>query len=206
MSRSILGLKGAGEWHMLRSLLPDLKGKRMLDLGCGYGWHCKYAIEQGASQVVGIDLSEKMIQKAKEINADERIDYHVMAVEDFDYAKQPFDAVLSSLTLHYIESFDNVCCKVSNCLKIGDDFVFSVEHPIFTAYETQEWYTDVHGRPMHWPVGNYFHEGVRTANFLGKQVQKYHKTLTTYIQALLSNDFEIVNLIEPHLTLICWNK
>ena len=44
----------------LRKLLPDFKDKRVLDLGCGYGWHCIYAMEHGASSVVGVDISHKM--------------------------------------------------------------------------------------------------------------------------------------------------
>ena len=39
MSRSVEGLKGAGEWHILQKMLPDFTGKRILDLGCGFGWH-----------------------------------------------------------------------------------------------------------------------------------------------------------------------
>ena len=48
MSRSTDGLKGAGEWHELQKLLPDFLGKDVLDLGCGFGWHCKYAVDRGA--------------------------------------------------------------------------------------------------------------------------------------------------------------
>lgn len=197
MSRSVMGLKGAGEWHALRGLLPNMKGKRMLDLGCGYGWHCKYAVDQGAAVVVGIDLSEKMIQKAREINADPRIDYRVMSVEDFDYTSQKVDVVLSSLTFHYIGSFDGICKDVSRCLNSGGEFIFSVEHPIFTAHGTQEWYRNALGVTEHWPVDNYFSEGLRTTNFLGEEVHKYHRTLTTYIGKLLSNGFAITDLIEP---------
>ena len=47
MSRSRLGLAGAGEWRELEKLLPPFEGKRVLDLGCGYGWHCKYAADHG---------------------------------------------------------------------------------------------------------------------------------------------------------------
>lgn len=197
MTRSVMGLKGAGEWHILRQLLPNLEGKKMLDLGCGYGWHCKYAVEQGASSVVGIDLSEKMIHKAQEINADSRIDYRVMAVEDFNYHTEQFDVVLSSLTFHYLRSFDTICKDVHQCLNRGGEFIFSVEHPVFTAYGTQEWYKNEKGEIKHWPVDNYFHEGIRCTNFLGEQVHKYHKTLTTYINGLLNNGFELLNLIEP---------
>ena len=40
MTRSEKGLEGAGEWPALKRLLPDFRGKRVLDMGCGYGWHC----------------------------------------------------------------------------------------------------------------------------------------------------------------------
>lgn len=197
MSRSQEGLKGAGEWHVLRSLLPNLQNKQILDLGCGYGWHCKYAVEQGAAGVMGIDLSQKMIQKAQQINADPRIEYRVSAVEDFEYPAAQFDVVLSSLTFHYIPSFDTVCKNVFRTLRPGGSFIFSVEHPIFTAQGKQEWIRNNAGENLHWPVDNYFHEGMRHSCFLGEEVQKYHKTLTTYIDGLLTNGFSLNRLIEP---------
>ena len=64
MSRSEKGLAGAGEWPVLQAMLPDFTLKQVLDLGCGYGWHCRYAMENGASSVLGIDLSEKMLNQA----------------------------------------------------------------------------------------------------------------------------------------------
>ena len=57
MNRSKEGLKGAGEWSELKKVLPDFNGKTVLDLGCGYGWHCKYAVDNGASYVIGTDIS-----------------------------------------------------------------------------------------------------------------------------------------------------
>ena len=57
MSRSQYGLEGAGEWHQLEPMFPELSGKAVLDLGCGYGWHCKYASDHGAASVLGIDQS-----------------------------------------------------------------------------------------------------------------------------------------------------
>ena len=66
MSRSQKGLSGAGEWETFKKVLPDFKGKRVLDLGCGYGWHCIYSMENGASSVIGVDLSRKMLKVAKE--------------------------------------------------------------------------------------------------------------------------------------------
>ena len=75
MSRSQQGLAGAGEWETLRKLLPDFKDKRVLDLGCGYGWHCIYAMEHGASSVVGVDISHKMLEVAKEKTHFPQVEY-----------------------------------------------------------------------------------------------------------------------------------
>jgi len=197
MSRSVQGLKGAGEWHVLKNMLPDFSGKRVLDLGCGFGWHCRYAVEHGAINALGIDLSENMIRVAKEKNSLPQIEYRSMAIEDYDYPSENFDVVISSLTFHYLESFDDICLKISRCLTAGGTFVFSVEHPIFTAYGNQDWFYDHEGKKLHWPVDKYFFEGKRKATFLGESVIKYHKTLTTYIDGLQKNGFIITGIQEP---------
>lgn len=102
MPRSVEGLKGAGEWHVLKTMLPDFKGKRVLDLGCGFGWHCQYAIRQGASKALGIDISEKMLEEARKKNASPLIDYRCMPIEDFEFEPDTFEVVISSLTFHYL--------------------------------------------------------------------------------------------------------
>lgn len=73
LSRSVQGLDGAPEWSSIRSILPDLQGKKVVDLGCGYGWFCRSAREQGAAQVLGMDFSEKMLGKAKEMTKIRRL-------------------------------------------------------------------------------------------------------------------------------------
>lgn len=199
MQRSVEGLKGAGEWHVLRKMLPDFKDKRVLDLGCGFGWHCRYAIEQGAKSVVGVDISEKMLTEARKNTPNAAIEYICAAVEDIDFPPDSFDIVISSLAFHYIESFEDICSKINACLVNGGDFVFSVEHPVFTSYGTQDWYYDESGNRLHWPVDNYFMECLRKTNFLGEEVAKYHKTVTTYVNGLIKSGFQIAALVEPEV-------
>jgi SAM-dependent methyltransferase len=200
MPRSIGGLEAAGEWPAFRTLLPDLQGKRVLDLGCGYGWHCRYAREQGASSVVGVDLSEKMLEKARESTDDAAIEYRRMAIENSDFAAEEFDVVLSSLAFHYVERFDVVCQKVYRFLKAGGSFVFSVEHAIFTALAAQDWYYGPDGERQHWPVDNYQEEGARLTRFLGHDVVKYHRTIETYVNSLIDAGFTLTRLVEPQPT------
>ncbi|PTS96161.1 SAM-dependent methyltransferase [Pedobacter sp. HMWF019] len=197
MNRSQKGLEGAGEWYVLKTMLPDLNGKDVLDLGCGFGWHCKYAIENGAKSVIGLDISEKMLEKAKQINSLDGIKYDNVALEDVVYPPDTFDVVFSSLTFHYIQSFEKLIQNIYQFLKPGGYLVFSVEHPIFTAEGKQDWAYNEAGEKLYWPVDDYFNEGKRQTEFLGEKVLKYHRTLSTYLNVLLKEGFKVMEIKEP---------
>ncbi len=197
MNRSINGLKGAGEWEELKKLLPSFEDKKILDLGCGYGWHCKYAVDNGASYVIGTDISRKMLDIAKEKNNHKNIEYIQGAMEDLTFKGQSFDVIISSLAFHYIKDFDPLVENISKWLKKDGEFIFSVEHPVFTSYGTQDFIYDEEGNIICFPVDNYYYEGKRETAFLGEKVIKYHRTITTYISILLKNNFIIKNIIEP---------
>lgn len=197
MDRSIYGLSGAGEWTSLQSMLPGFKGKYVLDLGCGYGWHCKYAIDQGAAFVLGCDLSEKMLEIAKTKNNDTKIEYQCTAIEDLHLPQTSFDLVISSLAIHYIEDYRALINNIHLWLRDGGEFIFSVEHPIFTAEGSQDWIYNDQGEVEHFPVDNYSLEGKRHTHFLGEPITKYHRTLTTYLNTLLENGFTLQQVCEP---------
>lgn len=197
MLRSQKGLQGAGEWSELRKILPVFQGKSVLDLGCGYGWHCRYAAEHNAAKVLGTDISEKMLSTARRINAAPQIEYRRAAMEDLQFAAGTFDVVLSSLAFHYVKDFVPLVANIFDWLRPDGSFVFSVEHPVFTAYGTQDWYYDQDGKILHFPVDNYYYEGQREAIFLGEKVIKYHRTLTSYLNTLLCSGFVLEHVIEP---------
>lgn len=195
MSRSRDGLRSAGEWHQLKLLFPSLEGKTVLDLGCGYGWHCKYAAEQGAVRVLGLDLSRKMIEAAKERNAGEQIEYQICGIEEYGYPENEWDCVVSNLALHYIEKIERVFQNVHRTLKRDGVFLFNIEHPVFTAGVGQDWIYTSGGTPKYWPVDNYFVPGERKTRFLGCEVKKQHHTLTQILMGLLNQGFEL-NAVE----------
>ena len=197
MSRSELGLEGAGEWPALKAMLPDFRGCRVVDLGCGYGWHCRWAIDHGASSVLGIDQSEKMLKRAAELTESSQIEYRHLALEDYEYPAQDADIVLSSLVFHYVEDWDHLLDNIVRTLKDSGVLVFSVEHPVFTAEGSQQWLTDAQGKTLCWPVDRYFEEGWREAVFLGETMTKFHRTLTTYLSSLLDRGMVIEAVCEP---------
>jgi len=197
MPRSTGGLKEAGEWPALRAMLPVLQGKRVLDLGCGFGWHCRYAREQGASTVLGLDISEKMLERAREMSDDPAISYRCLAMEDIEFTAGEFDVVISSLAFHYIQDLEEVYRHIHHCLVPGGAFILSFEHPIFTARSAQDWHYGAEGERLHWPVDDYQSEGPRVANFLETEVVKYHRTVATHLNLLIGAGFTIKELCEP---------
>ena len=190
-------LSGAGEWRQFQKFMPDFRGKRVLDLGCGYGWHCRYAAENGAASVLGTDISQKMLRRAEEMSVGTGIRYRRKAMEDLEFPDESFDIVLSSLAFHYVRDFFRLLEKINSWLVPEGKLVFSVEHPVFTAYGNQDWYRDEQGNILHFPVDRYFFEGKRDAVFLGEKVIKYHRTLTTYLNGLLQSGFSLEQVVEP---------
>lgn len=184
MPRSKQGLEAAGEWHQLKPLFPPLAGKSVLDLGCGYGWHCKYAETQGATEILGVDVSQKMIAEAQARNSGGKISYRVCGMEQYAYPENRWDCVVSNLALHYIKNLEPIFKKVYETLKPGGVFLFNIEHPVFTAGVQQEWIYTEDGKPKYWPVDGYFIPGERKTHFLGCDVIKYHHTLTQILMGL----------------------
>lgn len=190
------GLDKAGEWYMFKTLIPDVKDMTILDLGCGYGWHSKYLINSGASKVIAIDGSERMLVKARKINSDPNIEYMHMAIESYDYPIETFDVVISNLALHYIEDLDQIYEKVNRTLKKGGYFIFNIEHPTFTSGINEDFIYDENGKALYYPIDDYFKEGIRDTLFLDHHVLKYHHTLETIINGLIKSGFNIESLLE----------
>ncbi|VEA67342.1 Malonyl-CoA O-methyltransferase BioC [Serratia plymuthica] len=195
LSRSVNGLDGAPEWPTIHSILPDLHGKKVVDLGCGYGWFCRNAREQGAASVLGLDLSEKMLSKAREMTQDAGIEYRRQDLEQLQLPPASCDLAYSSLTLHYIEDLARLFATVYQALAAGGQFIFTAEHPIYTAPQHQGWLVDQHGQKS-WPVNGYQQEGRRVSNWLAEGVIKQHRMLGSYINLLVQQGFIVTYLNE----------
>ncbi|CNE57583.1 class I SAM-dependent methyltransferase [Yersinia mollaretii] len=195
LSRSVDGLEGAPEWSAIRKILPPISGHKVVDLGCGYGWFCRYAHLQGAADILGLDVSEKMLNRAKELTTDENIIYRQEDLEKLHLPQELYHLAYSSLTLHYIKELPTLFATVYNALLPGGSFVFSAEHPIYTAPEQPGWLIADDGKKS-WPINSYQAEGERVTNWLADGVIKQHRTLGTYINLLVKQGFMISSLEE----------
>jgi SAM-dependent methyltransferase len=195
LGRSIEGLDGAAEWPALRAMLPEVGGLRIVDLGCGFGWFCRWAHDNGASHVLGLDLSEKMLARARAAGPDIGITYQRADLDHLSLPAGGFDLAYSSLALHYVEDVARLFRTVHQALSPGGHFVFSTEHPIYMSPTRPGWVVDAEGRRT-WPVDRYLVEGPRKTDWLAKGVVKHHRTIGTTLNALIRSGFTIGHVEE----------
>lgn len=186
------------EMPALFSMMPQLKGKRVLDLGCGFGEHCRKFVDYGAEEVVGIDISEKMLKVAMAENCHPKIQYINMPMEDICQLQGRFDIVVSSLAFHYIEDFKGVIGNVYKLLDEDGIFIFSQENPLCTCHSGGDrWTRDENGAKLFANLSCYGVEGERESAWFVDNVKKYHRTFSTIINTLIEAGFSIEKMLEP---------
>lgn len=189
------------EMPAIYDALPDLAGKRVLDLGCGSGNNCAKAVALGASYVLGTDVSENMIDLAKKTNADEKIKYETLAMEDLSSLNEKFDVVISSLAFHYVEDYDRLVKDIFQLLNEGGQLIFSQEHPLSTGTILNEACNSSSklklGGKEYKLLSDYNVNGSRTVDWLGCTYTKYHRNFSCLINGLICNHFTICKVIEP---------
>ena len=148
------------ETFTLMSLIGDPIGKAVIDIACGEGFYTRMIRERGAAKVVGLDLSEKMIELARATEAQQGlgIDYIVGDGRDVAVAAD-YDLAVAAYFLNYAHDraeLNAMCSGIARCLKPGGRFVTvncnpACDFPSAPSYRKYGFETSVVGP---------FHEGV----------------------------------------------
>ncbi|WPB83530.1 class I SAM-dependent methyltransferase [Sediminicoccus rosea] len=195
LERSRLGLDGAPEWPRLQAMLPPVEGLRVADLGCGYGWFCRWARQAGAARVLGLDLSRRMLDAARARTEGEGITYVEGDLAALALPEARFDLVFSSLAFHYVADFGRLLAAIRQGLAPGGRLVFSIEHPLLMAPRAPGWRREADGR-LTWPVDAYLEEGPRETHWFVPGVVKHHRSLATTLNSLVGAGFALARLEE----------
>lgn len=190
------------EIPQLFELIGDVKGKKVLDIGCGAGEHDRKLIELGAESVLGIDISEKMLEEAKKNNNSDKITYQLLSMNNLEKINEKFDLVISSLAIHYIEDYDGLCKKVFNLLKDGGYFIFSHDHPMDSAIimdNLEKRYVIIDGK-KYFLLSDYNNEGKRLIRWIVDGVVTYHRNMSHLVNGLIDAGFRIERLNESYAT------
>lgn len=187
------------EQPAIRGLLPDLQDLNVLDLGCGFGEMANYMIDNNASKVTGVDISEKMLAMARKRP---EIRYIQGSMEEIEFNRNEFDLVVSSLAFHYVEDYKTLISRISKWIKPNGCLVFSTEHPVVLSNKIQSgWVKDSDHNILHWPIDNYGEEGLRNQFWGIDGVIKYHRKLSTLLNTLIQNGLTVEVIVEPESNL-----
>jgi len=179
-------------------LMGDVKGKRVLEIGCGGGQNSIALAKRGAV-VSGIDFSENQVAYAKRLAKREgvEVDFHVGDMQDLSrFPDCTFDLVMTAFSLLYVKSLERTFAEVYRVLKEGGVFVFSEGHPFAEGKLIQHEGKNVYAirdyfkrRKIYWE--DKLPDGTRVKMF------SYHRPLQDYFEALLNSGFRIVRYLEP---------
>lgn len=188
------------EQPAMKELLPDLNGKAVLDLGCGFGINCMDFVNLGASSVVGVDISKRMLDYAQKNNSDNKIKYVNMSLENLSELYGTYDLIYSSLCFHYVKDFEKLFYDVSNHLNENGSLLFSVDHPIITCSDSDAGrdLRKLNGKPYAYAINNYCNEkDKRVRKWFVDGFYEYHHSFSTIINALSDAGLIIKKVVEP---------
>lgn len=173
---------------MERLLKPQVRQKRVLDVGCGTGLLTE-KIYQWGGDVFGVDPSPKMIEKAESLHR--KIPFQVGSAEKLPYADSIFDVAASSLVLHYIENLCIPFSEISRVLKPGGQLVFTMHHPFQESFRKEGMMEQeqVILQP-------YFHHDAYYWKLCGVELVCYHHTFEEILRSLQFAGFSLAELVE----------
>lgn len=168
-------------------LLGDLSGKRMLELGCGWG-HNLVAVARQGGHAIGLDSSQEQLSAARRVAEREgvRVELHQGDLADLAFMRgESVDLVLSPWSLAGVADLDRVFRQVHRVLHQGAPLVFSMPHPAFDL---------IHGEDPLQPLlirRSYFDRSPLTAG------RGFHHTFSDLFTSLSRAKFRVDTVLEP---------
>lgn len=185
-------------------LLGDVRGLRILDLGCGEGGYSRKLAERGAN-VVGVDGSARLVSVAREraVGAGQNIEYICANANLLEsITAESFNRVLASMSLMDVEDYKGAVGEVWRVLAPGGTLLMSITHPCFSA-PTAEWVRTDSGEPRYFAVDRYF-DRAAWEDFIAARFQqpviRRHRPLEDFVRPLLDRGFLLRDFREPSAT------
>lgn len=176
------------------SVLGDVAGQRVLDIGCGEGRFCRVLAELGAA-VTGVDLTLPLVKHAQTL-ASGRESYLIENAEDLaSIEDESFDLAVSYIVLVDVLDYRRAIQAAFRVLRPGGRFIVCNIHPMRMA-KPNGW-IKLGDQKLFYAVDDYSDEGPREFEWWGANFINMHRTLSSYITAFLDSGFELSSLQEP---------
>jgi len=125
---------------LVEKFLPDLRGKSVLDAGCGTGKFCALAEKRHAAKITGIDLSPAMIEIARSQNT--ASSFRCENLSDAELAENDVDVIICALVLGHIEQLEPVLTRLLRALKKEGTLIITDFHPFLTLLQSKRTFRD----------------------------------------------------------------
>lgn len=179
------------------NLFDSIKGKKVLDIGCGSGHSLAYMKEKDAAELWGVDFSERQIDIAQETLKGLKANLHCAAMEeDIGLPKSYFDIVYSIYAIGWTLDLESTFKLIHSYLKPDGYFIFSWDHPLYAHLHSENGILSL--------KDSYQDEGMtRYEKFKGEDapVSIPNRKFSTYLNALVQAGFLIEEVVEtdvPH--------
>lgn len=172
-------------------LLGNLKGKKVLEIGCG-GAQCGVSMAKKGAKVIGMDISEEQLKFAKRLSEDNRVNITFYRGDIVNLSKiksNSQDIVFSAFALQYVDNLKKCFKEVKRVLKKNGIFVFSLNHPL---------YHNINAKTLK-VERSYFHTGkmVRTWWDKSKKFVAYLHTVSGLVNEIVDSGLVLEKIIEP---------
>jgi SAM-dependent methyltransferase len=158
----------------------DPGGLRVLDVGCGDARFGRWLLSAGARSYRGIDGSRRMVELASRTLTGTAGRVERGDLEDLAADRSSVDLVTARLVLHYVADLDGVLAAIINALAPGGRLIITVVHPVITSHDNR-----LDGPRTSWTVDDYFLSGARQRLWMGSEVTWQHRTVETYVDAVI---------------------
>jgi SAM-dependent methyltransferase len=173
-------------------LLGDLRGKRVLELGCG-GAQCSIAFAKAGATVIGVDHSDAQLAYARQLceREEARVDLRLGDLAELAFLRaDSVDLVFSAYAFGYVEDLNRVFRQAHRVLRAGAPLVFSLPHPAYDMID------DDGAEPL-MIRRSYFDRGPVDVTVAGVEVTTYHHTLSELFTALVRASYRVDVVLEP---------
>jgi ubiquinone/menaquinone biosynthesis C-methylase UbiE len=180
----------------LLKMIGPVRGKTILDIGCGFGDHAQRLSQKKPRKIIGFDISNELIKIAKAQKIKNAEFYAGDMNNKFKFKDKTFDTVFSGLSIHYAKDINKLFKEIHRVLKKDGTFIFSTGHPIFNLINQSE--NNLIGTKKttnkRLIYGNYFDETFKISDFgaMGKLIRR-NFTYETLIKAGIKNKFELID-------------
>jgi ubiquinone/menaquinone biosynthesis C-methylase UbiE len=167
--------------EVIQAMMGEVKGKKILDTGCGAGFDSKIMAKKGA-EVVGVDISPKMIKLAKKKCKGLDIRFYIKDMVNTGFRGESFDLVTSIITIGWNRSLKKVLKEYYRLLKKGGQLILADVHPI---------------RKMVVYTGNYFETGKHWEVSNGWERFGYYRKIEDILNTAIEVGFTLKEIREP---------